>query len=182
MYYAVKKIRASSIFALTMSSTTCSRNPCSWSTPDLHTARPPNNFRPQHKTQNDRRTKHPEFRNSGRVFETLHIWNVLVNDKSGSIWDLLNNTNSLQYFCKSPHFDNPGWTHTQHPSQGNLLHILRKQILLWAKHILNALTMLTWQWTGHVFVKVDSESCRHGETLSNIFYQKCKQTCKDDSV
>ena len=64
---------------------TCSRNPCSWNTPDLHTVHPPNNSRPQHKTQNDRRTKHPEFRNSGRVFETLHIWNVLVNDKSGSI-------------------------------------------------------------------------------------------------
>ena len=37
-------------------------------------------------------------------------------------WTILN---SLQYFCKSPHFDNPGWTHTQHPSQGKLLHILR---------------------------------------------------------
>ena len=59
---------------------TCSRNQYSLSTPDLHTARPPNNFRPQHKSQNDRRTKHPEFRNSGRVFERLLIliliWNV----------------------------------------------------------------------------------------------------------
>ena len=59
-------------------------------------------------------------------------------------WTILN---SLQYFCKSPHFDNPGWTHTQHPSQGNLLHILRKQILLWGKHILNA----NWQcWLDNI--------------------------------
>ena len=57
---------------------TCSRNQCSLSTPDLHTARPPNKFRPQHKTQNDRRTRHPEFRNSGRVFERLLLWNVDV--------------------------------------------------------------------------------------------------------
>ena len=159
-----------------MSSTTCSRNPCSWSTPDLHTARPPNNFRPQHKTQNDRRTKHPELRNSGRVFERLLIliWNTprilnfeiragflrgyymertRLSDKSGSIWDFLNNTNSLQYFCKSPHFDNPGWTHTQHPSQGNLLHILRKEILLWGKHNSKCkLTMWTWQWTDRALI------------------------------
>ena len=83
MYYAVKKIRSSSKFYVNnvhCPAPTCSRNQYSWSTPDLHTARPPNKFRPQHKTPNDRRTKHPEFRNSGRVFDTLHIWNVLVND------------------------------------------------------------------------------------------------------
>ena len=91
-----QKIRSSSIFTKKLSSTTCSRNPYSLSTSDLHTARPPNKFRPQHKTQNDRRTKHPEFRNSGRVFETLHIWNVLVNDNSGSLgtyWTILTHCN-----------------------------------------------------------------------------------------
>ena len=119
---------------------TCSRNQYSWSTPDLHTARPPNKIPPQHRNQSDTRTRHPEIRYSDKVFERLLLWIALVtSDMSRLIW--VHNTNSLQYFCKSPHFDNPGWTHTQHPSQGNLLHILRKQILLWGRHILNA----NWQ-------------------------------------
>jgi len=57
----------------------CSHNQCSWSTPDLHTARPPNKIPQQHRNQSDTRTRHLQY------LQKPTSWQSWLNSHSASI-------------------------------------------------------------------------------------------------